>query len=150
MYAPEIMLKRKMVQRVVAGLTSLFLLLVKVWLSQKDKGHPPQRQTQKQSSESDDESVEVEVDDGFCLSWRLGVEANNVRSWRTVPLQCYKHVEKYMTGGQYEQDMNLIVDQILAYASQITLAGDGMDAWILDVDDTCISNIGYYKEKRFG
>ena len=89
-------------------------------------------------------------DASFCLSWRLGVEANNVRAWRTVPTQCLRHVETYMIGGQYDRDLELIVDQILTYVDSIVLSHDAMDAWILDVDDTCISNVYYYKGKRYG
>lgn len=86
----------------------------------------------------------------FCLSWRLAVEANNMRSWRTVPTQCSRYVESYMIGGQYDKDVELIVDQIMSYIDEIVVSGDGMDAWILDIDDTCISNIYYYKAKRYG
>ncbi|XP_019430439.1 PREDICTED: acid phosphatase 1-like isoform X2 [Lupinus angustifolius] len=129
----KMVLKRSMVQRVVEGITYLFELLVKFVLSvQKDNHHPQNK------------------DDSYGLSWRLAVETNNVRGWKTVPPKCYKHVEKYMTGGQYEVDLKLIVDQILGYVSQISVASDGLDAWILDVDDTCISNISYYKAMRFG
>ncbi|CAK8574694.1 unnamed protein product [Lathyrus sativus] len=103
-----------------------------------------------ESYELDSSSSEVD-DDRYGLSWRLAVETNNnVRPWKTVPLRCYKHVENYMVGGQYELDMNIIVDEIVFYAkSQIPLP-TSKDAWILDVDDTCISNIPYYKAKRFG
>lgn len=86
----------------------------------------------------------------YCLSWRLGVEANNVRWWRTVPEQCLRYVETYMIGGQYERDVGLIVDQITSYAAEITVSDDGLDAWIFDVDDTCISNVFYYRGKRYG
>ncbi|GKV04305.1 hypothetical protein SLEP1_g16477 [Rubroshorea leprosula] len=86
----------------------------------------------------------------FCLSWRLAVETNNARAWRTVPAQCFRYVENYMIGGQYDQDLNLIVEEILSYVNEIVLSEDGMDAWILDVDDTCISNVFYYKGKRYG
>ncbi|XP_020540915.1 acid phosphatase 1 isoform X2 [Jatropha curcas] len=86
----------------------------------------------------------------YCLSWRLAVEANNVGGWRTVPAQCLHHIETYMTAGQYDRDLEFIVDQILNYVRGIVLSGDGLDAWILDVDDTCISNVIYYKGKRFG
>ncbi|KAK4775907.1 hypothetical protein SAY87_023868 [Trapa incisa] len=88
--------------------------------------------------------------DSYCLSWRLAVEANNVKAWRTVPARCEMHVERYMTGGQFEQDVELVVDEMLRYMDGIMIAGDGMDAWVLDVDDTCISNVAYYKERRFG
>ncbi|KAM6556165.1 hypothetical protein CsatB_003184 [Cannabis sativa] len=90
------------------------------------------------------------VQEENCLSWRVAVEANNVRGWRTVPMQCLSYVERYMIGGQYEKDVSFIIDQILAYAGDITLSADGMDAWVFDVDDTCISNVFYYKGKRYG
>ncbi|KAJ4832539.1 hypothetical protein Tsubulata_000100 [Turnera subulata] len=96
------------------------------------------------------DSTSIDVGSAYCLSWRLGVEANNVRAWRTVPAQCFRYVETYMIGGQYDRDIGLIVEQILSYANQIYLSDDGMDAWILDVDDTCISNLLYYRGKRYG
>ena len=85
-----------------------------------------------------------------CLSWRLAVEANNVRGWRTVPVHCLHYIETYMIDGQYEQDVKYIVEQIESYVSDLVVADDGMDAWILDVDDTCLSNIFYYKGKKYG
>ncbi|CAN1134142.1 Acid phosphatase 1 [Linum perenne] len=94
----------------------------------------------------------------FCLSWRLGVETNNVRAWRTVPPQCCGaggYINGYMVGsGQYLRDVELAVDQILDYATDVIADKsdgtdyDGKDAWVMDVDDTCISNAGYYKVKR--
>ncbi|OAY44656.1 hypothetical protein MANES_08G169200v8 [Manihot esculenta] len=90
------------------------------------------------------------VNNNYCLSWRLAAEANNLRGWRTVPAQCMHYIEAYMMGGQYERDLDFITEQILSYVSEVVLSGDGMDAWILDVDDTCISNIFYYKKKRYG
>jgi len=134
------MLKRRIVQALVAALTYLVSLLNKVLASQKVLA--PQ---QKSAEES-----EREANERFGLSWRVAVEANNVRPWRTVPPQCYHHLQNYMCSGQYERDLNLVVEHILLYASQIPLSPDGMDAWILDVDDTCISNISYYKARRFG
>lgn len=87
----------------------------------------------------------------YCLSWRLGVEANNVRAWRTVPTQCLRYVESYMVGsGQYERDLELIMGQVSSFADEIVLSDDGLDAWIFDIDDTCISNLEYYRRKRFG
>nr|DAD25734.1 TPA_asm: hypothetical protein HUJ06_027201 [Nelumbo nucifera] len=87
---------------------------------------------------------------GYCLSWRVAVEANNLRAWRTVPFQCLRYVENYMVSGQYERDLGMVIEQIYSYIDDIVLFNDGMDAWILDVDDTCISNLWYYKGKRFG
>nr|GLL36777.1 acid phosphatase 1 [Ipomoea trifida] len=90
-------------------------------------------------------------DGPYCQSWRVAVEANNVRAWRTVPTQCLRHIESYMTGGQYERDVNFTVDAIFSFVdNEVSIFGDGLDAWILDVDDTCISNLIYYQTKRFG
>lgn len=99
-----------------------------------------------QSTNEPSSSINV----GFCFSWRLAVEVNNVLPWRTVPAQCMQYVEDYLIHGQYEQDLELIMEQAFSYMNGIALSGDGMDVWILDVDDTCISNIYYYKSKKYG
>lgn len=78
------------------------------------------------------------------------MEAGNVRGWRAVPAQCVGHVESYMLVGQYKKDMEMVVEQIYAYSETILLSEDGRDAWILDVDDTCLSNLLFYAGKRFG
>uniref|UniRef100_A0A803L3K3 Acid phosphatase 1 n=3 Tax=Chenopodium quinoa TaxID=63459 RepID=A0A803L3K3_CHEQI len=88
--------------------------------------------------------------EAYCLSWRMAVEANNMRGWRTIPTQCWRHVQGYMVGGQYYRDISLIIDQIYAYLDGVTPLGDALDAWIFDVDDTCLSNLFYYRAKRFG
>ncbi|OIS96448.1 PREDICTED: acid phosphatase 1 isoform X2 [Nicotiana attenuata] len=89
--------------------------------------------------------------DSYCLSWRLGVETNNIRAWRTVPTHCLRYVENYMMRGQYERDVELIIDHVMDYVNDdVVLSNDGLDAWILDVDDTCLSNLFYYQGKRFG
>ncbi|KAI7978928.1 hypothetical protein LOK49_Contig624G00003 [Camellia lanceoleosa] len=64
----------------------------------------------------------------YCLSWRLAVEANNVRAWRTVPTQCLRHVESYMMGGQYDRDINFIIDHVISYLDGVDLSNDGLDA----------------------
>nr|GEW87031.1 acid phosphatase 1 [Tanacetum cinerariifolium] len=92
----------------------------------------------------------VEFSSSYCLSWRLAAETNNIKGWRIVPTQCLRHVEAYILGGQYDSDLNLIVDQISSYIDEIVVSDDGFDAWVLDVDDTCLSNIFYYERKRFG
>ncbi|XP_051230685.1 acid phosphatase 1 [Lolium perenne] len=89
-------------------------------------------------------------DDGGCLSWRVMVEANNARGWRTVPAPCVGYVRSYMTRGQYGRDLDSVMEQVSAYVDQIAAADDGLDAWIFDIDDTCLSNLLYYQAKRFG
>uniref|UniRef100_A0A453ANT2 Acid phosphatase 1 n=2 Tax=Aegilops tauschii subsp. strangulata TaxID=200361 RepID=A0A453ANT2_AEGTS len=85
-----------------------------------------------------------------CLSWRVMVEANNAKFWRAVPAPCIGYVWAYMSWGQYGRDVSSAADQIAAYASQAPAAGDGLDAWVLDIDDTCLSNLPYYQAKQFG
>jgi hypothetical protein len=45
-----------------------------------------------------------------CDSWRLAVEANNKRDWRTVPAECEGYVGHYMLGEQYRRDSRVVVD----------------------------------------
>lgn len=87
-----------------------------------------------------------------CLSWRVAVEANNIRGWRTVPNECLRYVEYYMLYGQYQTDLEVIIEQIFGYIDDLVLSNcSGANAsWILDVDDTCISNLPYYQGKQFG
>lgn len=93
-------------------------------------------------------------DDPYCLSWRVMVEANNAKGWRTVPAQCVGYVRGYMAWGQYSRDVGGVAEAAVAYAAQIAPpaggGGDGRDAWVLDVDDTCLSNQPYYQLKQFG
>ncbi|KAG2552158.1 hypothetical protein PVAP13_9KG433423 [Panicum virgatum] len=92
-------------------------------------------------------------EDPGCLSWRVMVEANNARGWRTVPAQCVGYVKGYMTRGQYLRDLAGVMEQATGYADQIAGAGtdpDGLDAWVFDIDDTCLSNLPYYEIKQFG
>jgi acid phosphatase len=93
-------------------------------------------------------------EDPYCLSWRVMVEANNAKGWRTVPAPCVGYVRGYMAsswGGQYYRDVAAVADQVAAYAARIApAAADGLDAWVFDVDDTCLSNQPYYQAKQFG
>lgn len=91
------------------------------------------------------------AEDAGCLSWRVMVEANNARGWRTVPEQCVGYVKGYMTRGQYLRDLAGVMEQASAYVDQTAAAdADGLDAWVFDIDDTCLSNLLYYEGKQFG
>nr|CAD1841834.1 unnamed protein product [Ananas comosus var. bracteatus] len=89
-------------------------------------------------------------DASYCLSWRVAVETNNAQGWRTVPARCVLYIESYMLGGQYDRDVETAVECIVGYADGLVVGDDGMDAWVLDVDDTCLSNLLYYQGKQFG
>eukprot|EP01018_Ginkgo_biloba_P016037 Gb_34529 [translate_table: standard] len=91
------------------------------------------------------------IETADCLSWRLSVEVNNLRNWWTVPEECQPYVECYMVGGQYEKDLASAIDHIVSYINEeLSPVGDGKDAWILDVDDTALSNLEYYKGRKYG
>lgn len=90
----------------------------------------------------------------YCLSWRVMVEAGNAKGWRAVPAQCVGYVRVYMAWGQYHRDVGAVAELAAAYAAGIAppaaAGADGLDAWVLDVDDTCLSNQPYYQVKQFG
>ncbi|XP_015572819.1 stem 28 kDa glycoprotein isoform X2 [Ricinus communis] len=85
-----------------------------------------------------------------CLSWRLGVETNNIIGWTTVPAECEGYVGHYMLGHQYRKDSKIIADEAFLYAKSLELSGDGKDIWVFDIDETTLSNLPYYAEHGFG
>ncbi|OAY36583.1 hypothetical protein MANES_11G032000v8 [Manihot esculenta] len=85
-----------------------------------------------------------------CLSWRLGVETNNIVGWITVPGECEGYVGHYMLGQQYREDSKAVTDEAFLYAASLKLAGDGNDIWIFDIDETTLSNLPYYASHGFG
>ena len=85
-----------------------------------------------------------------CASWRLGVETNNIRGWYGIPAECRGYVSGYMLGEQFRQDCAVVAREAAAYAEGLALAGDGREAWVLDVDDTALSNLPYYADTGFG
>ena len=70
-----------------------------------------------------------------CDSWRLAVEAYNKRDWKTVPADCEGYVGHYMLGGHYRQDSRVVVDEAVAYAEGLELAGNGREVWVFDIDE---------------
>ncbi|KAL2555094.1 HAD superfamily [Forsythia ovata] len=79
-----------------------------------------------------------------CQSWRLAVETNNIRNWKMVPGECENYVGHYMLGKQYRDDCEIVADLAIEYAKSLTLAGDGKDIWVFDIDETTLSNLPYY------
>lgn len=85
-----------------------------------------------------------------CLSWRLGVETNNVIGWTTVPGKCEGYVGHYMLGSQYRMDSAVVTHEALKYAKSLNLSNDGKDLWVFDIDETSLSNLPYYARHGFG
>ncbi|VAI25521.1 unnamed protein product [Triticum turgidum subsp. durum] len=85
-----------------------------------------------------------------CDSWLLGVEAHNVRDWKTVPASCEGYVGHYMLGSHFRRDSKIVIDQAVAYVDSLKLAGNGKEAWVFDIDETTLSNLPYYAKHGFG
>ncbi|KAG5025987.1 hypothetical protein AAZX31_08G197600 [Glycine max] len=83
-----------------------------------------------------------------CASWRLGVEANNVVKWQTVPAACGEYIADYVLGDQYRSDSKTVNQQAYFYAKSLKLTNK--DVFVLDVDDTTLSNLQYFANHGFG
>ncbi|KAJ4782152.1 hypothetical protein LUZ62_021132 [Rhynchospora pubera] len=89
-------------------------------------------------------------DDQYCDSWRLSAETNNAGKWSTVPEKCVSFVAKYIQKGKYRSDSDMVAQDSLTFAKNVTLAGDGKDIWVFDIDETLLSNVPYYKANGWG
>jgi len=90
-----------------------------------------------------------------CDSWRLAVEAYNMRDWKTVPADCEGYVGHYIYAGRAlpRQDslvVVVVVDEAVAYAEGLKLGGGGREVWVFDIDETSLSNLPYYATHGFG
>ncbi|EMS60884.1 Acid phosphatase 1 [Triticum urartu] len=85
-----------------------------------------------------------------CDSWRLGVEAHNVRDRKRVPASCEGYVGHCMLGGHYHRDSKLVIDQAISYIDSIKLSGNGKEVLVFDIDETTLSNLPYYATQGFG
>ncbi|PON54487.1 Acid phosphatase [Parasponia andersonii] len=85
-----------------------------------------------------------------CLSWRFGVETNNVIGWKTVPVTCEDYIGHYMLGSQYRKDSKVIAKEGFFHVKSLNLSKNGKDIWVFDVDETTLSNLPYYAEHGFG
>lgn len=83
-----------------------------------------------------------------CLSWRLGVETNNIIGWKTVPEECEGYVGNYLLGGQYRKDSKVVTYEAYEYAKSLRVRKK--DLWIFDIDETSLSNLPYYAKHGFG
>jgi hypothetical protein len=68
----------------------------------------------------------------------------------TVPTKCERYVGNYMLGGHYRRDSRIVIDEAIAYAESLKLAGNGKEAWVFDIDETSLSNLPYYATHGFG
>lgn len=85
-----------------------------------------------------------------CVSWRVAVEANNLKPWKMIPEDCVEYVKEYMLGRLYEIDVETVSNEAVEFAMSIELNEDGMDAWVFDIDETLLSNLPYYAQHGYG
>ncbi|XP_074285677.1 acid phosphatase 1-like [Silene latifolia] len=78
-----------------------------------------------------------------CLSWRFAVETNNVRDWKTIPMNCENYVGHYMLGAQYKEDCSIVTTSAINYVNSLNIS-KGKDIWVFDIDETALSNLPYY------
>jgi acid phosphatase len=90
--------------------------------------------------------------ENYCTGWRANVEVNNIRGFEAVPEECIASVRRYMTSSlQYKTDVLLATEECTLYLTySFTLAGDGRDAWIFDVDETLLSTLPFYQNHQYG
>ncbi|KAH8941322.1 hypothetical protein BDL97_14G031700 [Sphagnum fallax] len=84
-----------------------------------------------------------------CASFVLNGELNNLQGW-IVPSECQDFVAHYVDSGQYSLDFSRAVDAGRQYLKPIVNEADGLDMIVLDIDDTCISHVPYYRDHHFG
>lgn len=83
-----------------------------------------------------------------CTSWRLGVEANNLIKWKTVPAACQEYVADYLLGDQYRSDSKTVCREAYFYAKTLNITA--RDVFVFDIDDTTLSNLQYFANHGFG
>lgn len=94
-------------------------------------------------------TLEKHVDGGFCNSFRLNVELNNVQGW-VVPSTCEDYMLDYVHGGQYLKDVEIAVDSARRYLRTLRVQHDQKIAVVLDVDETALSNALHYTRSSEG
>ncbi|CAK9152794.1 unnamed protein product [Ilex paraguariensis] len=91
-----------------------------------------------------------DCDNWYCDSWRLSVETDNARSWTQIPARCLDFVEEYATCHHYSSDLEVVAKNALEFAKEVNVSIHGKDAWVFDIDETLLSNVGYFQLNGFG
>ncbi|XP_057773177.1 acid phosphatase 1-like [Salvia miltiorrhiza] len=104
--------------------------------SHADAEFNPIRQLGRHSVGSDDYKVN-------CQSFRVGVEANNLRDWITIPSYCKSYIKTYLQKNQYSLDVEAIAFEAVDYAESLQKDVFLKDIWVFDIEETLLSNLGY-------
>lgn len=85
----------------------------------------------------------------YCAALNLAQEVGTRRHW--VPdLYCEDYLRNRVEGHQYILDYDIAIDIIARQLPELPVKGDGLDLIVLDIDETALSNLPYYKEHRYG
>ncbi|GAQ87357.1 hypothetical protein KFL_003480010 [Klebsormidium nitens] len=80
-----------------------------------------------------------------CKSFFLNIEVGNLNDW-VVPAGCGSFVKDYTENGQYAADFAAVVETVRAYVNTLgPPASDGLDLWMLDIDETSLSNVPFFE-----
>ncbi|XP_076923334.1 acid phosphatase 1-like [Bidens hawaiensis] len=90
------------------------------------------------------------TNDLYCESWKFSIEANDAGVWYLVPERCVQFVKEYMNGDRYWSDSEVVGETAVEYAKTVNVSGDGLDAWVFDIDETLVSNLPYYVDHGYG
>lgn len=93
--------------------------------------------------------LQMTVVSEYCSSFHLNAELNNLEGWK-VPSVCESHISAYVHGGQYLRDFEAAVDSARRYLKTVRVDSSGKHTIVLDVDETAISNLPYYRDHHFG
>ncbi|KAJ3692207.1 hypothetical protein LUZ60_012557 [Juncus effusus] len=116
----------------------LFLLLISISISSS-------------SSQTLIESVTTKVDvTGYCNSWRLAVENGNLVNWGETPEICVDYVKEYISSGQFDSDIEIVVQNAISFLGYEFMWHDGTDSWFFDIDETLVwGGLGTRASKEF-
>ncbi|KAH6782312.1 hypothetical protein C2S52_000937 [Perilla frutescens var. hirtella] len=78
-----------------------------------------------------------------CQSFRVGVEANNLREWPTIPSYCKSYIKSYLTSKQYGLDIEAVVGAVTNYAVSFNKDYFLTDVFVFDVEETLLSNLKF-------
>ncbi|XP_042021075.1 uncharacterized protein LOC121768612 [Salvia splendens] len=78
-----------------------------------------------------------------CPSFRVGVEANNLRDWDTIPSYCKNYIKTYLTKNQWSLDVEALANEAFEYAATFEQDAYLNYCWVFDVEETLLSNLNY-------
>lgn len=85
----------------------------------------------------------------YCETLVWNAEVNNLQRW-SLPSQCQKYVATYVESGQYLSDVAGATEAARNYLKGLDIQPDGSDIIVLDIDETALSNLPYYREHHYG